>query len=86
MPAALELEDALGLAALEELEGLGVVERQPVQVAGGVRVAFLDDPHGRFQRGEVPQAEEVHLQEPGLLDVAHVPLGADDLFLVARGG
>ena len=29
--------------------------------------------------GEVAQAEEVHLQQPGLLDVAHLPLGGDDL-------
>ena len=31
------------------------------------------------RRRQVAQAEEVHLQEAGLLDVAHVPLGADDL-------
>ena len=46
-------------------------------------MALVDDPHGRFQGGQVAQAEEVHLEQPGLLDVAHVPLGADDLVLVA---
>ena len=46
-------------------------------------MALVDDPHGRFQGGQVAQAEEVHLQQAGLLDVAHVPLGADDLVLVA---
>ena len=46
-------------------------------------MALVDDPHGRFQGGQVAQAEEVHLEQPGFFDVAHVPLGADDLVLVA---
>ena len=28
---------------------------------------------------EIAQAQEVHLQKPGLLDVPHFPLGGDDL-------
>ena len=39
----------------------------------------VDEPDGRGEGGEVAQAEEVHLQQPGLLDVAHLPLGGDDL-------
>ena len=80
---ALELEDALGFPALQELEGHPVVHGKPVDVDGRLGMALVDDPHGRFQGGQVAQAEEVHLEQPGFLDVAHVPLGADDLVLVA---
>ena len=80
---ALELEDPLGFTALEQLERLAVVEGKPIEVEGGVGVALVDDPHRRFQGGEVAQTEEVHLEKAGLLDVSHVPLGADDLVLVS---
>ena len=76
----LELEDALGLAALQELEGLGVVERQTGRGRSATRDArsLMSRTAARGGR-QVAQAEEVHLQEPGLLDVAHLPLGGDDL-------
>ncbi len=79
MPRRFELEDALGLAALEELEGLGVVEREAFQVDRGLGVPLVDEPDGGVEGGEVAEAEEVHLEEAGLLDVAHLPLGGDDL-------
>ena len=43
---------------------------------------LLDEPDGGVEAGEVPEAEEVHLEEAGLLDVAHLPLGADDLLVL----
>ena len=42
----------------------------------------LIEPDGRVQARQVAQAEEVHLQQAGLLDVAHLPLGADDLLVL----
>ena len=42
-----ELEDALGLAALEELEGLGVVEREAFEVDRGVGMPLVDEPDRR---------------------------------------
>ena len=36
-------------------------------------------PDGRLGGGQVAQAEKIHLQQPGLLDVPHFPLGGDDL-------
>ena len=52
-----------------------------------VRVASLDQPDGRREARQVAQAEEVDLQQPGGLDVPHLPLGRDDvlvLFLVGQ--
>ena len=53
---------------------------------GRLGMPLVDDPHGRFQGGQVAQAEEVHLEQPGLLDVAHLPLGADDSRPCRPGG
>ena len=79
MPRRFELEDPLGLAALQELEGLGIVERKMIEVDRGVGMALVDELDGRRGGGQVAQAEEVHLQEAGLLDIPHFPLGGDDL-------
>ena len=78
--AALQLEDALGLAAAEQGEGLRVVQREAVGIdaaAGGL----LDQVDDLGEDGQVAQAEEVHFQQPGPLHVGHRPLG-DDFFLV----
>ena len=42
-------------------------------------MALVDEPDGRLGRCQVAQAQKVHLQEPGFLDVPHFPLGGDDL-------
>ena len=60
--AAFELEDALGLAAAEQGEGLRVVQRESVGIdllAGGL----LDELDDLGEDRQVPQAEEVHLQQ-----------------------
>ena len=42
-------------------------------------MAGLDHPDRRVERRQVPEAEEVHLEQAGLLDVPHLPLGPDDV-------
>ncbi len=79
---AIELEDALRVAPLEKLEGRLVVERKVMQVERCVAWRSFDEPDGLGQGRQVSQPEEVHLQEAGLLDVPHLPLGADDLLLL----
>ena len=76
MPDRLELEDALGFASLEELEGLRGRPGEARRCRRRLGMALVDEPHGRVEGGEVAQAEEVHLQQAGLLDIAHLPLGA----------
>ena len=73
---ALELEDAGGVAAGEHLVGLGVVERQLVDLDADA-VGLLDDLERRLDDVEVAQAEEVHLEEAELGDVVHAELGDD---------
>ncbi len=75
--AAVELEDAEGVAALEQFEGLRVVERQgeQVEVDPLVRLHHLD---GVVHDGEVAQAQEVHLQEAERLALRVVPLRDGD--------
>ncbi len=78
--AAFQLEHALGLAAAQQIVRRLIVEREGVGIdllAGGL----LDQPHDLGEDRQVAQAEEVHLQQPGLLDVGHRPLGDD--FLLA---
>ena len=71
-PGRLELEDAVRVAALEHRERLRVVERQRAQVDVAV-----DQRERLVEHVEVAQAEEVHLQEPERLDVAHRELRHD---------
>ena len=74
--AALELEDAERLSVLENLVGLGIVERNGVDVeldAGGP-LDLGDRVEDQRQRA---QPQEVHLEEPDPLDLLHRPLGHD---------
>lgn len=78
--AGFELEHAHGLAAVEDVEGLLVVEgdfldAEAADFGADVVDGFLDD-------GEVFQPEEVHFEESDLGDGTHVILG-DDFALVA---
>ena len=43
---------------------------------------LLDELHGGGEARQVAQAEEVHLQQAGLLDIPHLPLGGDDLLVL----
>ena len=77
---ALELEDADRVAAREHLVRLLVVERDRAHVDAGERLRLVD-------HVQVPQAEEVHLQQAERLDVAHRELRHDLLvgaFLLER--
>ncbi len=67
----LELEDAGRVAAGEHLVRLRVVERERADVDPA------DELDGLVDDVEVAQAEEVHLQQAELDDVAHVQLGDD---------
>ncbi len=74
MGAAVELEDAEGVAALEQLEGLGGVvqrEAEEIDVDPLVRLHHLD---GVVHDGQVAQAQEVHLQQAERLAARVVPL------------
>jgi len=77
--AAFQLEDPLGLPAAEQRKRFRVVQGKTV----GIDLAacgLADQPHGVGEDRQVPQAEEVHFQQPGPLHVGHRPLG-DDLLL-----
>ena len=80
--AGFELEHAHRLAAVEDLEGPVVVERDLLDFE--IRLALADVADGFLDDGEVFQPEEVHLQQAHLGDRAHVILG-DHLALVATG-
>ena len=81
-PAAFQLEHALGLAALQQGVGLAVVQREFLRVDPLAR-RLLDQVHRGAEDRQVAQAQEVHLQQAGLLDVAHRPLG-DDVLLAGH--
>src|ERR1035437_5729756 len=75
-PAALELEDAVGLPFLENLIRLGIVERNAIDVELFARGPLdLGDRVG--DERQRAQAEEVHLQQTDALDLLHGPLGRD---------
>ena len=78
-PAAFQLEDALGLASLQKGESLRVVERQRAGVDFDAVVLF-HVPDCFVENCQVPEAQEVHLQQAGLLDGRAVPLRDDVLF------
>ncbi len=78
---ALELEDAVGLAVAEELVGLGIVERDGVDVDHDV-LGPLDLVDGVADERQRAQPEEVHLQQADALDFLHRPL-RDDFVLLA---
>jgi hypothetical protein len=77
----LELEHARGVAARQQLEGRRIVVREGVGVEVDA-VRLFDDAHGGLDERERAEAEEVHLDEPELLDRAHVVL-ADDRSVAA---
>ena len=72
--AALHLEDAVGVAAAENLVGLGIGQGQRVQVRGLFALA-PDDVQGVLHHGHGAQAQEVELDQADLLDQLHVVLG-----------
>ena len=74
-PRGFVLEDADGLAALEELVGLSVVEREAVRVEIDT-VAVLDIAHRVLDDGQGFQAQEVHLEEAGVFGNGVVKLRA----------
>ena len=76
----LELEHPERSRVGEELVGLGVVERDPLRI-DPERPALLDEAHRVGDHGERPETEEVHLEEPELLDGPHRVLGDDLLAL-----
>ncbi len=84
-PGRVELEDTAGLAPLKELVRRLIVERQAEQVER-LPDLLLDELHRGRQAGQVAEAEEVHLEKAGLLDVAHFPLSADDFLLLSLFG
>ncbi len=75
-PAALELEDAVGLRILKDLIGLRIVQRQRGDVEIDSRGAF-DLLNGVEDERERAQAQEVHLQQTDALDLLHGPLCRD---------
>ena len=74
-PRGFVLEDADGLAALEELVGLRVVEREAVRVEVDA-VAVLDIAYCVLDDGQGLQAQEVHLEEAGVFGDGVVKLRA----------
>ncbi len=84
-PLGLELEHAHRLPRGQHLVRLGVVQRQLLDVELGP-VRALDDVNGVLDHVEVAQAEEVHLQQPDLLDRPHRVLGHGLVRALAPGG
>ena len=74
--AALELEDADGVAASQHLVGRRVVERHLVDVRTLAR-GRLDEVQGALDDRQVAQAQEVHLEQAEVLDAVHFVLGDD---------
>ena len=70
---AFQLEDACGMPAAQELEGLGVVDGDVVQ-GESLAVALLDQVAGALHDGEGGQAQEVHLEQAERLDDRHFKL------------
>ena len=50
-----------------------------VEIDRRLGMPLVDQPDRGFEGGEIAQAQEVHLQEPGFLDVPHLPLSGDNL-------
>ena len=72
----LELEDARGVAPGHHRVGRAVVEGQRVHVEPHA-AGLLDHLDGAVDHVQVAQAEEVHLEQPERIDVAHRELGHD---------
>ena len=70
---AFELEDAHRVGLLQQGEGLGIVEREVVDV-GPLAGRPLDEVERDLHHVEVAQTEEVHLQQPEVFDPVHLVL------------
>ena len=84
-PLRLKLERGGGVSVAVELEGGGVIERYVVDVEVYAAVA-LDVLEGLLDDGERLEAEEVHLDQTGLLNHAPLVLSGDHLRAVGVGG
>ena len=73
-PVGLELEHSDRVAPSHHLVGLGIVKRERLHVWPLARRP-LDDVERVLDHVEVPEAEEVHLQQTGRLDGLHRELG-----------
>ncbi len=73
---ALELEDAVGLAVLEDLVALRIVERNVHQI-DDVAGRLLDVLDGVVEQRQRAETEKVHLQQTDPLDLLHRPLRRD---------
>ena len=82
---ALELEHADREALAEHLEGLLVVEGNAVDVEVDV-VRRLDELQRPVDDRQVPQAQEVHLEEAEVLHAVHLVLGDDRRVLELAAG
>ena len=81
----LELKHALGVAALQQGVGLRVVQRQLVQV-DLLAARLLDQLDRVVEQRQGAQAQEVHLEQADLFQVAHDPLRRDDRLAGPRAG
>ncbi len=70
----LKLEHARRLARRQQLEGGGVLQRQPVEVDLDASL-LLDEVDGLAQDGQVGEPQEVELQQAQRLDAVHLVLG-----------
>ncbi len=77
------LENTDSFAALEELVGLFVVERNGVRVDLHA-IPLLHNGDGVFDEGKRFQAEEVHLEQPRILHHGIVKLGAPHLTVLGE--
>src|SRR5215213_9995683 len=75
-PARLELEDPESISPGKEFQSLLVVERDRTDV-GFLAAAPADGLEGLFDHIEVPQAEEIHLEQSQRLHVGHGMLDHD---------
>ena len=76
---AFQLEHTDGVAAAEHLEGLVIVEVDAIDVGPHARARF-DEADGDLDDVEVPQPEEVHLEQAEVLDAVHLVLRDDRAF------
>ncbi len=81
--AAVELEDAEGVAAGQQLVGRLVSSSVEVLEDDRLAAVGLDVAQAVVEDGEVAQAEEVHLEQAEGLAGAHVELGDDRAVLLA---
>ena len=77
--AGLQLENAFGLTALKQLESRLVFQREVKNINSLARRLF-DQVDRVTQNGQRLQTKEIHLQQPGRLDIVHRPLSNHILF------